>query len=109
MAEPFANGAGTANLIDNIRIQRVNPTGVNTKHLLSNISVYPNPSSGVFSVSVPGSKAYALEVTDLTGKVIKAETVKGKAHLDLSTNAKGVYLLKITSEGNTAIQKLIVQ
>src|SRR5688572_21089475 len=109
VAEPFANGAGPANLIDNIRIQRVDPTGVKDNVLQNSISVYPNPSNGVFSVSVPTARAYTLEVSDLTGRVIKTETVKGNAQLDLSNNAKGVYMLKIASEGASAVQKLIIQ
>ncbi len=109
VAEPFANGAGPANLIDNIRIQRVDPTGITNKAFQNNISVFPNPSNGVFSVSVPSAKTYTLEVTDLTGRVIRTENVKGNTQLDLSGNAKGVYMLKITSEGISGIQKLIVQ
>ena len=111
VAEPFAAGAGTANLIDNIRIQRVNPTGITDKVFQSAINVYPNPSNGVFSVNVPTAKAYTLEVTDLTGRVVKREVIKGssQAQLDLSGNAQGVYMLKITAEGAIAVQKLIIE
>jgi hypothetical protein len=109
VAEPFAGGAGTANLIDNIRVQWANPTGVKENALANSLNVYPNPSTGVFAISMPTSKAYSLEVTDLTGKVIKTMEAKGNTQLNLKGNAQGVYMLKITSEGNTAIQKLIIQ
>ena len=109
VSEPYANGTGPANLIDNIRVLRSNPTGISDNVFQRAINVYPNPSNGVFSVNVPTAKAYTLEVSDLTGRVIKTETVKGNAKLDLSGNAQGVYMLKITSEGSTAVQKLIIE
>ncbi len=110
VADPFANGTGTANLIDNIVIART-ILGVKDNQLQSAINVYPNPSNGVFSVSVPTTKVYTLEVTDLTGRVVKKEVIRNNntAQLDLKGQAQGVYMLKITSEGATAIQKLIVE
>ncbi len=109
VAEPFANGAGPANLIDNIRILRLDPSGVNDKVLQSSISIFPNPSNGVFSVNMPTAKPYTMEVTDLTGRIIKTATAKGDSQIDMSNHAKGVYMLKITSNGASAVQKLIVQ
>ncbi len=107
---PFAAGSGPANMIDNVRVVRVNPTGVKDNVLASSLSVYPNPSAGMFTVSLPKGKAFEMEVTDLTGKVIMKQTVKGNAaQLDLKGQAQGVYMLKIASEGNTAVQKLIIQ
>ncbi len=110
VSESFANGAGTANLIDNIQIVRVNPTGTKENILAASLNVYPNPSNGTFSVSLPKGKAFEMEVTDLTGKVVMKQTVKSNAtQLNLKETAKGVYMLKIVSEGKTAVQKLIIQ
>ena len=65
----------------------------------------------MFSVNVPTAKAYTLEVTDLTGRVVKREVIKGssQAQLDLSGNAQGIYMLKITAQGAIAVQKLIIE
>ncbi len=109
VSEAYANGAGPANLIDNLRVVRFDPTGVKEKAFQSAINVFPNPSNGVFMVTVPTAKSYTLEVSDLTGRMIKTEVVKGNAQLDLSGNAKGIYMLKIASEGASAVQKLIVE
>jgi hypothetical protein len=110
VAEPFANGAGTANLVDNIRIQRLNPTGVKETALASQLHVFPNPSTGIFNVDLPQGKAFAMEVTDLTGRVVMKESAAAKnAQVDLSKAAKGIYLLKVTSEGSSVVRKLIVE
>ncbi len=107
---PFAAGAGPANLIDNVRVLRADPTGVKNNVLANSLSVYPNPSAGLFTVSLPKGKTFEMEVTDLTGKVIMKQIVKANAtQLDLKGQAQGVYMLKISSEGNTAIQKLVIQ
>ncbi len=107
---PFAAGAGPANMVDNIRFHSSNPTGMKDNALAQSLSVYPNPSNGMFTVSLPKGKTFEMEVTDLTGKVVMKQVVKGNAaQLDLKGQAQGVYMLKITSEGNTAVQKLIIQ
>ena len=75
--------------------------------------VYPNPSTGLFNLKVPAStKNYTVEVMDLTGKVVKQQVVKnnsGAEQLNLNNAAKGIYILKIASEGNVATRKLIVE
>ncbi|MBK0401894.1 T9SS type A sorting domain-containing protein [Adhaeribacter sp. BT258] len=85
-------------------------TGINHDRNKLEVAVYPNPSTGLFNLNLPEGKTYELVVTDLTGKVIELKTVKTTAaQIDLSKTAKGVYMLKITSENNTATRKLIVE
>jgi len=110
VSEEYANGNGTANLLDNILISRVaGPTGVKENAALQNVTVYPNPSNGLFNVILPEGKTYNLEVTDLTGKVIQQQKTVGKTELKLENKAKGIYLLKVTSEGSSTVRKLIVE
>ncbi|WP_191907006.1 T9SS type A sorting domain-containing protein [Adhaeribacter soli] len=113
VAEPYANGSGTANLIDNIQLMRVTPTGpvgVKENLLQSQLSVFPNPSAGIFNVSLAQGKAFEAEVTDLTGRVILKQAAKTNAtQLNLSQAAKGVYLLKVSSEGAIAVKKIILE
>ncbi len=84
-------------------------TGINEAKLL-NVSIYPNPSKGFFQVVLPAGQVYEIVVMDLTGKVISKQTTKeAKTQLDLNQAAKGIYLLKLVSEGKTATRKLIVE
>lgn len=110
--EAYDNGNGTANLIDNVVVKRriVQPTGIKENQLSAQLSVFPNPSAGQFNISLPKGKTYQLEVTDLTGKTIRKEQANGSAvELNLTGTAKGIYLLKVTSEGSTVVRKLIVE
>ena len=108
--EAYANGNGTANLIDNIELKRVaGSTGVKDAILTAQLHVFPNPSKGIFNVELPKGKDYELMVTDLTGKVLKKQIVKGATQLNLEGTAKGIYLLKVTGEKGIAVRKLIVE
>ncbi|SFA72941.1 Por secretion system C-terminal sorting domain-containing protein [Flavobacterium swingsii] len=75
----------------------------------SKLSVYPNPSSDVFSIN--SDTRGEIVVYDLIGKIIKSETIDlGITKLDLSNYPRGIYLMKITNDSNqTKTMKLIKQ
>ncbi|MFC5269454.1 T9SS type A sorting domain-containing protein [Adhaeribacter terreus] len=109
--ETYDNGAGTANLIDNIEIKRVaGPTGVKDAMLAAHLNVFPNPSNGIFNIELPEGKTYEFVVTDLTGKVLMKHAAKGGTNqLNLEGTAKGIYLLKVSGEKGFVVRKLIVE
>ncbi|KAA9340934.1 right-handed parallel beta-helix repeat-containing protein [Adhaeribacter soli] len=111
VSEAFDNGNGPANLVDNISIFRKVVSGTKADLLNKSLSVYPNPSNGLFNLTLPATdKAFELVVTDLSGKVVKRQVVKGQtAQLELTGISKGVYMLKVSGEGSTAVRRLIVQ
>ena len=79
-----------------------------------NISVYPNPSTGVFQVStLSGSKAssgLSWEVSNTHGAIIAAGTDKTDDFaIDISNYPKGIYYLKISQGGLQKVKKLVVQ
>ncbi len=65
------------------------------------ISVYPNPSTGIFTVDLSNTNAESLQVIDVTGKVVLQQDVNSTATtVDLTGFANGIYTLKIqTTEG----------
>ena len=65
----------------------------------SNLTVYPNPSSDVFSIN--SDARGEIVVYDLIGKTIKTENIDlGITKLDLSNYPSGIYLMKMTNESN---------
>jgi hypothetical protein len=64
--------------------------------------VYPNPGTGHFTVL--GENIKSLRVTDLSGKEICKSTTPV---VDLSTRAKGIYLVTIQTNQETLIRKII--
>jgi len=84
-------------------------------HLEVDISIYPNPSSGQFTVEMylESSQVVHLEVYDLLGKRIYKEVlVQSPGNLlkqvDLSHHAKGIYNLKLKAADSGWINKRIL-
>ena len=81
-----------------------------------NVSVYPNPSSGILNVNFDVEKAGLLEVKliNLNGQIIKNEVVNNfngqyKQSFDLSNEVKGIYILSIVSEKGKVNKKVVLR
>lgn len=62
------------------------------------ITVYPNPSNGVFIVDAMDLYINSIDVIDLNGKLILTKTINDtKATLDIQNFANGTYFIKINS------------
>ena len=73
------------------------------------VSVYPNPATSMVTVSMKGSSAAEVVMTDLAGKTIM--TANGNSQgiaLDLSNVPAGMYVLSIHTANGTGSVKLVV-
>ncbi len=90
-------------------------TGVlsNSNFELNNISIYPNPSTGIFNISLGNITPNLIEVYDLTGKIILSKkdivTSNSELTIDLSTASQGVYFVKIIENENQIVKRIIKQ
>lgn len=77
----------------------------------NNISIYPNPSSGIFNIKMKSISDFQYNIYDITGKEMTARTevMNNTFQLDLSTYSKGIYFFKVYSSEGAITQKLIVQ
>lgn len=72
------------------------------------ISVYPNPSKGVFTVEV--SPKSEIIVISPQGKIVSKQTTTAKnTEINLADKATGVYLVKIISDNKKVVKKLILK
>ncbi|WP_445722304.1 T9SS type A sorting domain-containing protein [Flavobacterium sp.] len=78
---------------------------------LTNISIYPNPSRGLFTIALGDVQPNLIEVYDITGKIILSRTNNSitnfETSLDLSSASQGVYFVKIGSDTGTTTKKII--
>ena len=75
----------------------------------SAVSIYPNPASGVTTVSSE-EPIIDLVVRDMAGRTVVHRTACGTtATFDTSTLRKGVYLVKVTTARGNATKKLVVE
>lgn len=96
-------------IIDNLVV-----TGtLNTADLTldSLFTVYPNPSTGEFTLTWNGDQQLDYTVYDISGKeIVRKNMVTSPNHrIDLSTVASGMYFLKLSTTTGSIIKKLIVQ
>lgn len=75
-----------------------------------NTSVFPNPSNGIFNISIESTGSVRLSVLDLSGKMIRAEQFSGSLHqVDLSELTSGAYLLKLEAAEGTSVSRIIIE
>ncbi len=77
-------------------------------------SVYPNPAGAEFSVSFSENyRDVHLELVNSIGKILKSKNFSNTNGLTETVNlkgvAKGIYLLKVSTEGRYSVKKLVIQ
>ena len=94
--------------------QVVGPTDIEDDLFGKSISVYPNPSTGLFWVEGFETQAEELtiEVSDARGRLVVKHTrqfvINGfKQQIDLTGEAEGVYVVKISDGERTAIKRVM--
>lgn len=85
----------------NHKEQKVN--NINTVNGIEKITLYPNPTSGVFKINIPAkSKLKSVEITSYTGQIIYTRKFKDYevyiVEIDLSDQNPGMYFVNIISD-----------
>ena len=83
------------------------PASVNCVDNGDNFIIYPNPSNGVFEISVHSQ--CEIEVTNILGeKIYSGRSTNNKLHLDLSLRPVGIYLVRVKSEAKETCRKVLI-
>ena len=94
---------------DTIKVT-INSIGIEENEIFSNLKFYPNPSHGQITVLWPSAEASGanLEVFSLSGRRVMQHQFSGEEQfdLDLSSLAKGSYIMKISTQKGSA-QRLV--
>ncbi len=88
------------------------PQFVGTPSVISNagIHVYPNPSNGLFTVSVDGSPISQVSVTDLAGRLVYLDSPRSnECGVDISQAPAGIYLLRVKKGKAEFWTKIVVR
>lgn len=74
----------------------------------SGIQAFPNPVNDRLTLLLPGNSECQVEIMQSDGVTILKSTISGpKAEINVSQLRHGFYILKITTNGNAVVQKLI--
>ncbi|NJM78922.1 MAG: T9SS type A sorting domain-containing protein [Flavobacterium sp.] len=100
----------TGAIIDNFLISGTTLSNQNFE--LNNVSIYPNPSTGIYTLSLGNVEPISITVYDISGKVILSKkdliVSNNKTTIDLTEASKGIYFITINSV-NGIISKRIVK
>jgi hypothetical protein len=79
-------------------------------NLNDTFKLYPNPTNGSVSITMPTKETSKIAVYDINGRLL-IQTVKNEKNfnLDLSNYSAGIYILKMKINGNELIRKIIKQ
>jgi hypothetical protein len=77
--------------------------------ILSAIAVYPNPSTGIFTISLQADTKINIEVFDSIGREVLNKTNTHNHQIDLTDYSKGIYFVKISIEGKQLVKKIVLK
>lgn len=86
-------------------------TAINNVTDIVHVSIYPNPSSGIFRISC-SSQIASMQVFDMAGRLVTAYPDgfnKNTGTINLEGKAKGVYLLRTTTACGISNSKLVLE
>lgn len=75
--------------------------------LEARLTVYPNPSNGMFTITVDGT--YNVQVLNNLGQIVHTEKVESNKVLDLSNLSSGMYILTVKNTSKFATQNIIIK
>ncbi len=124
MFDPALSGSGTFTIeymytdvngcsaiaIDTIAVSEC--LGIQEQLFETGFALYPNPADALVNISISNTYEHVLlELISATGKVLfsKEVTVSGELveTLDISDYSNGIYYLRLTNSGGSAIEKLV--
>jgi hypothetical protein len=112
VTDPSGNQSEIFNRIVNVGYGNEANVGINDVSLEDNINVYPVPTNGVVNIDLniaPASEVTGVVVNALGKVVSDLGTLKaGVSTIDLSNHATGVYFVRFTSGGNTAVKRIVL-
>jgi hypothetical protein len=102
----YAVAVTIGNCVDTSACITIDNLGVETENLSTEMTVYPNPTTGQLTISNYSNTITNLSITDLSGKIVMSLKPTSKV-IDLSGIENGLYLLKIEDGSHAFAQPII--
>ena len=79
------------------------------ENTLTGVSVYPNPSEGIINVTNENGTSNTIEVRNMLGQEILTKVANSTTTVDLSANGAGVYLVKVSNENGSLVERVVIK
>ncbi|MEI6820454.1 MAG: T9SS type A sorting domain-containing protein [Bacteroidota bacterium] len=71
------------------------------------VRVYPNPTKDNLTIETNSNTEQRLEIVNLIGQTVYTNNINKKATINTSAFAKGIYILKLSSDKETVVRKFV--
>ena len=109
--DPWNGDGGSINLFS-IDLCRVIPSALGlTENVLSEVSVYPNPTKGIVNIFIPNNdEPSTISLYDLQGReILKKESTEMNTSLQIDTLQDGIYLVTIENLNGSVTKKIVLR
>jgi hypothetical protein len=95
--------------VDNILVASAQDASVSFKRKIMETTVFPNPSNGTINVKTASVNS-TVEVYNTLGAIVAKIGANGNniVKVDLTSQPKGVYFVKVTENGSTSVSKVSI-
>jgi hypothetical protein len=109
----LVTAANTCSTMDSIKITFYDCTGIEENNSSISYSIIPNPSDGIFYLTVNGlTESAILDIYNMTGSVIYTQKIENSGFenkmIDLLSYPKGIYFVRLVSNKYSHIEKIII-
>jgi hypothetical protein len=109
LSAPNANGLFAVNGLSVVTDLTMSITGINAQEL-NGLSIYPNPSDGIFNVSISNlDQDINYVIVNAKGQAVLEARLLETQEIDLSAEPKGVYFIKFMNDEVLRIEKVVIK
>ncbi len=83
-------------------------TGIDKISASTQVSIYPNPNNGNFTIETFVTTPQLVEVYDLTGRLVLSQNISGTATINGISLTDGVYNIKVSGNDNVVNKRIVI-
>jgi hypothetical protein len=88
-----------------------NGVGVAEDESTNEFAVYPNPSSGNFTLQIQNLNIASYDLTDISGRVVHSAQINSRQQIQFTLENSGMYFVRVYDESHTMLksEKIVVE
>lgn len=88
----------------------IGDAGIDEKMLNQSVDIYPNPATSNFVITCQNSLINQIEIVTIAGqKILELKPNSESQTIDSSSFAKGIYLIRVHTDGNLMTKRLVIR
>ena len=97
-------------MLDNFLVVKSDNMAINESKL-NGVSIYPNPSNGVFTVTSTEADVYTIKVMNVLGEVVSKKSIEGIVNetFNMSNYTAGLYFVKVSNATSENVQRIVIK